>query len=353
MACPLPSVIAHTDGATWRHSARGGRDHHHPFDKPFGVMKTLQSDIADARSAADLERLKNAADIEELRREVAELRRGLGAEQGERSDVVESGNRKLAADIAKLYKAIQDVRVEGARALRENMSCAAEDLDSLRAQVGKCMAAIDVESSQRKGAVQELQAANEESRNAIEGISQKLLVDLSDNMKQMLLLEDKQQEVMYKLSQMRSEATMLGKSLEREVQDRSSACAKNMEAIAQTADDMAKTIDDFRAGTGKVLREHRTVVTSNLSEMRSKLHQQDTRLTAALDGERQQREEAVEDLERRTTINTRNSNSALAKAENLTSAHFRNPRSAPMQLHCQHVEDRRDGLSAPRVHLAM
>jgi len=351
MACPLPSVLSHNDGATWRHSARG-RDHH-PFDKPFGVMKTLQADVADARSVVDSERQKTTADIEELRREVAEIRRGLAAEKSERSDVSESLGRKLGADMAKLYKTIQDVRVEGTRALRENMSCAAEDLDSLRAQVAKCMGALDEESLQRKVAVQQLQVSKEESRNAIEAISQKLLADLSDNMKQMLLFDDQQKDVMLKLSQMRCEASTLCKSIDREVQDRSAACAKTMEAIAQTTDRMAKTIDDFRVGTGKALQEHRAVVTSNLSEMRLKLHVQDTKLTAALAGERNERLESVEDLERRTILNTRNSNSALAKAENLTSAHFRNPRPASMQLHSQHVEDRRDGLSAARVHLAL
>lgn len=316
-------------------------------------MKTLQADLADARSAADLERQKNTADIEELRREIAEIRRGLAGERGERSDASESVSRKLTADMAKLYKTIQDVRVEGTRALRENMSCAAEDLDSLRAQVAKCMGALDEESSQRKAAVLQLRVANEESQNAIQAISQKLLTDLSDNMKQMVLLDDQQKNVMLKLSQMRSEANTLSKSIEREVQDRSAACEKNMEALAQTADDMAKTIDEFRAGTGKVLKEHRTVVTSNLTEMRLKLHQQDTKLTATLAGERQERLEALEDLERQTILNTRNSNSALAKAENLTSAHFRNPRTPSMQLHSHSVEDRRDGLSAERVHLAL
>lgn len=316
-------------------------------------MKTLQADVADARSTVDLERQKTKADIEELRQEIAELRTGVGMQKGEISNVTESVSRKLSADMAKLSKTIQDVRVEGARALREHMSCAAEDLDSLRAQVTKCMGILDQESSQRKVAVQELQVADRESMNAIEAITQKLLTDLSDNMKQMLLLDDQHKTVMLKLSLMRSEAATLGKSIEREVQDRSAACTKNMETITQTADDMAKTIDDFRAGTGKVLREHRTVVTSNLSEMSSKIHQLDTKLTAALAGERGERLEAVEDLERRTILNTRNSNSALAKAENLTSAHFRNPRPASMQLYSPHVEDRRDGLSAARVNLAL
>lgn len=350
MACELPSVtgggapmgVGLWDGAAFQDATKG-----HPFDKPFNVMKALQSEVNELRAAAQQESKRRESEATRLQNELTELQRALAEERARRTTNCDGVERAFSVELAQVQKALQEARLEASAALKEQRKITVGDLDAVRAQVAALYTAVDSERRERLAAAKELSDRIGANTVSQDNFAKKVTMDLDNHIRLITDLEahgKRQSEQITELFLMSSDH---GKAIAEHQTERTIPLEDFIRDLTSRTAATEKTIEDFRASTASAIREHWKSTTTDIGELRWKMERQGADFDGKLEAERRQRQDAVKGLQPQVQANEEACKRALVGVANLTSGHFGNPRSKNCAV-C--LEDRGDspGKLTPR-----
>mmetsp|Transcript_73682 Transcript_73682/g.216200 ORF Transcript_73682/g.216200 Transcript_73682/m.216200 type:complete len:253 (-) Transcript_73682:67-825(-) len=127
----------------------------HPYDPAFGMMKTMQAELNELRSALHAEQQQRTREVAELRREVIDLQARLSQQYAEQSAQHQTVSCALTNETALRGKAIERLRNEVTTAIER-----AEEVESLKTlqatQFGKLATELKTQKKERQAAHKDL-----------------------------------------------------------------------------------------------------------------------------------------------------------------------------------------------------
>lgn len=105
----------------------------HPFDTPFDLMKSMQTEIHHLKAAFKAEQQKHDAEVAGLRGDVLQLRTAFQKEQAERTADSKSLGDQLAREVSDRHTEVTELRAETVAAL--HLRAMDRDLETLKGRV--------------------------------------------------------------------------------------------------------------------------------------------------------------------------------------------------------------------------
>mmetsp|Transcript_115909 Transcript_115909/g.374513 ORF Transcript_115909/g.374513 Transcript_115909/m.374513 type:complete len:259 (+) Transcript_115909:92-868(+) len=141
----------------------------HPYDNAYGMMKTMQAELAELRSALHAEQQQRTREVAELRREVIDLQARLGQQYAEQSMQHQTVSCALTNETALRGKSIEKLRSEVAEAIQR-----AEEVESLK----------QLQATQFGKLATELKQAKRERQAGHKDLDDRLRSEVSDRREQ-------------------------------------------------------------------------------------------------------------------------------------------------------------------------
>uniref|UniRef100_A0A7S1WVY9 Uncharacterized protein n=1 Tax=Alexandrium catenella TaxID=2925 RepID=A0A7S1WVY9_ALECA len=129
----------------------------HPYDPAYGIMKTMQAELNELRSALHAEQQQRTREVAELRREVIDLQARLSQQYAEQSQQHQTVSCALTNETALRGRALEKLRSEVGHAIER-----AEEVESLKTlqatQFGKLATELKTQKKERQESHKDLES---------------------------------------------------------------------------------------------------------------------------------------------------------------------------------------------------